>query len=489
MREQLKRLTAESAVYGLGQFGGRAVQLLLVPILTRALTPEAFGVSELVIGYSQTLLLIMVMGMDGALARFFYQEPDRESRIRMVSSSLIFRLATSSALAIILALLSGPLAGTLMSGEAYRKYLLLGAVTLPFTLLVMFGNDVLRVTFQPWKYITLNLTQTILVAGFSLYFVLVSKAGVVGVLYGRLLGDLISSVLALVLIRHSLAPTFSRASLERMLSYGLPAVPAAFGFAVIAGLDRFVLQRTQSLEEVAIYAVALKCFAVVTLAASAFQLAYGPFAFARAQTPEAPRLYARVFLGYLAVATLGALLVSAFAPEALAILVPARYAPAALPALWLSFAAVGLGAYTVASLGIGLALRTPLLAWCSGIGALVGLAAQFALTPRFGALGAAFATFVAYAAIAIVTYRVAQRVHPLPLRGGRAVVMVVAGLALALVAQRLVPGGLLGSTFKLMIAGAFVAGCLAFKVHRDAGAIAPGATAPTTIPGAGPRPT
>jgi len=37
MREALKRLTAESVVYGLGQVGGRAVQLLLVPILTRAL--------------------------------------------------------------------------------------------------------------------------------------------------------------------------------------------------------------------------------------------------------------------------------------------------------------------------------------------------------------------------------------------------------------------------------------------------------------------
>ncbi len=426
--------------------------------------------------------------MDGALARFFYQEPDREARVRMVSSSLAFRLATSTGLAVLLALLSGPLAGLLMSGEAYRKYLLLGAVTLPFTLLVMFGNDVLRVTFQPWKYIALNLTQTVLVAGFSLYFVLVREAGVVGVLYGRLLGDMISTVLALVLLRHSLAPAFSRASLARMLSYGIPAVPAAFGFAVIAGLDRFVLQRTQSLEEVAIYAVALKCFAVVSLAASAFQLAYGPFAFARAETPEAPRLYARVFLGYLAVATLGALVVAAFAPEALAFLVPSRYAAAALPAVWLCFAAVAFGAYTVASLGIGLALRTPLLAWCAGIGAIVALVAQFAFTPRFGAPGAAFATFAAYAATAIVTYGVAQRVHPLPLRGGRAVVLVSVGLGLAFVAQRLAPPGILGTAMKLAIAVAFAAGCIVFKVHRDAGAIAPGVAAPAPVPGTGPRP-
>ena len=51
MREALKRLTGESLVYGLGQVSGRAVQLLLVPVLTRALLPGQYGVSETLIAY------------------------------------------------------------------------------------------------------------------------------------------------------------------------------------------------------------------------------------------------------------------------------------------------------------------------------------------------------------------------------------------------------------------------------------------------------
>ena len=38
---------------------------------------------------------------------------------------------------------------------------LLDAVPGARTLLVLFANDVLRVTFQPWKFITLNVTQTL----------------------------------------------------------------------------------------------------------------------------------------------------------------------------------------------------------------------------------------------------------------------------------------------------------------------------------------
>src|SRR5258705_111207 len=61
MREHLKRLTGESAIYGVGQVSGRAVQLILVPVLTRALTPGAYGISELVFAYLQTAVLALVM--------------------------------------------------------------------------------------------------------------------------------------------------------------------------------------------------------------------------------------------------------------------------------------------------------------------------------------------------------------------------------------------------------------------------------------------
>src|SRR5262249_15418778 len=65
LRQQFQRLTGESLVYGLGQVSGRAVNLLLVPILTRVLLRQQYGVSELVTGYSASVLLVLVLGMDG----------------------------------------------------------------------------------------------------------------------------------------------------------------------------------------------------------------------------------------------------------------------------------------------------------------------------------------------------------------------------------------------------------------------------------------
>jgi len=371
LRESLQKLSGESLVYGIGQVSGRAVNLALVPILTRVLLRQQFGVSELVTGYSASVLLVLVFGMDAALARFFYQQADRAARVRMTSTSFAFRLTTGVAVSLVLALVAEPLAVGLTGSDAYTKYLRLGALTLPFTLTVLWCNDLLRVTFQPWKFVALNITQTAVVGGVTLFLVLGHSLGVAGVIYGKLCGDAIAALLGVVLCRHHIRPRFDREILRGMLQFGLPLVPAALAYGTIGSVDRWSLQRFASLDEVGIYAVALKFFAVVTLGVSAFQLAFMPFAFARAQDPEAPRLYARVLGLYVAVASAGALLVGLAAPLGIRLLATPEYAASARPALWLGFAAVAQGAYYVAALGINLSLRNALLGLSVGGAAVV----------------------------------------------------------------------------------------------------------------------
>lgn len=464
LREALRKLTGESVIYGLGQVGGRAVQVLLVPILTRALSRGEYGISELVFAYLQSTLLVLVLGMDAALARFFYQEPDRAARVRMVSSSFVFRLITGLTVGAALALASGPLAQHLMGGPAYHKYVLVGAAILPCTLLVLFCNDVLRVTFQPWKFIALNVMNTVLVAGIALTLVLGRHVGVVGVLYGKLAGDALTALAGLVLIRHALAPAFRREVLARMLRYGLPLVPTAFAYGMIGSVDRYVLQRTRSIEEVATYSLAVKFFAIVTMGVSAFQLAYFPFAFARAGRPEAPRLFARVLGLYVAVAAFGATVIGLFAPDVVHLLAPPAYAAAATPAAWLAFAAVAQGAYYVVSLGIGLALKTHWFSLSAVVAAAAALLANFALTPRFGPAGAGAATWCAYVVSAVACYLITQRVHPLPYRGIRAGLLFMLGVGITLALHGRT--GVTGVALKLAGLAAFAVAAIALELRR-----------------------
>ncbi|MCC6350606.1 MAG: oligosaccharide flippase family protein [Candidatus Eisenbacteria bacterium] len=471
VRESLARLSGDSLVYGFGQVSGKAVNLLLVPVLTRVLLPQQYGVSDLVISYSASALLVLVFGMDGALARFFYEQDGRASRVRMVSSSFLFRIVSGGAVALALAAFATPLAERVLGGVVYAKYLRIGAATLPFTLLALFANDVLRVTFQPWKFIALNVTQTLLVGGLTLWLVLAKDLGVAGVLYGKLFGDAAAALAGLVLCRHSLRPVFDRALLRRMLSYGLPLVPVSLAYAVIGFVDRETLQRTASLDAVGVYAVAMKFFAVITLGVSAFNLAFGPFAYAKANEADAPKLYARVLALYVGLASLGALVTGLFAPLIVSLLATKDYASAARPAMWLAFAAVAQGAYSVAALGINLSLRTPLLGGAAGAAALVAIGANQALVPRLGAEGAAIATFLAHATSTVLVYLIAQRVRPMPYRGARLGVLFAAALLAGLAAVRWAPPGPAGVALKAGAVLAWAGLAVVFEVWKDRGAV------------------
>ncbi|HTR97948.1 MAG TPA: oligosaccharide flippase family protein [Candidatus Acidoferrales bacterium] len=471
VRDSLKRLSGDSLVYGLGQVGGKAVNLLLVPVLTRVLVPQQYGVADLVVAYSASALLVLVFGMDSALARFFYEQENREQRIRMASTSLAWRLMTGGTVALLLATFARPLAGRLLGGEVYAKYLRIGALSLPFTLVALYANDVLRVTFQPWKFIALNVAQTLLVGGLTLWFVLARHLGVAGALYGKLIGDGLAAALGLVLCRHSLRPRFSRTLLRQMLAFGLPLVPVSVAYGIIGFVDREALQRTASLETVGVYGVAMKFFAVITMGVQAFNLAFGPFAYARARDADAPRLYARVFAIYLGGALFGALVVGLFAPGIVSVLATPRYAAAAAPALWLAFAAVAQGAYSVAVLGLTLSLRTSLLGWIAGAAALVAIVANQVLTPRLGAEGAALSTFLAHATSCVLAYVVAQRVRPFPYRGMRLAALAAAALALGAGAMRLAPAGMAGVAVRLGAVLAFALLAAALQIWKDRGAV------------------
>jgi O-antigen/teichoic acid export membrane protein len=248
-------------------------------------------------------------------------------------------------------------------------------------------------------------------------------------------------------------------------------VPVAFAYGVIGSVDRWSLQRYASLDEVGTYALAMKFFAVVTMGVSAFQLAFMPFAFARAKDPDAPKLYARVLGLYVAIASAGALACAVIAPLAIRLLATGDYAASAQPALWLCFAAVAQGAYYVAALGINLSLRNHWLGVSAGGAALVAALANTLLVPRLGAEGAAAATFAAHTASAVLTYTIAQRLHPLPYRGARLVTLFVSGVLLGAVTVHASPHGAAGVAVRFAAVVAFA--LLAWKsdVWKDAGSV------------------
>ena len=99
----------------------------------------------------------------------------------------------------------------------------------------------------------------------------------------------------------------------------------------------------------------------------------------------------------------------------------------------LSFAAAAFAGYIVVSIGVGRSRRTQFNWVVSGAAAIVNVALNLVLIPRYGMMGAAVATVAAYIVLFAGMALRAQRLYPVPYQWRRVVVAaaVAVGLTVA----------------------------------------------------------
>ena len=94
-------------------------------------------------------------------------------------------------------------------------------------------------------------------------------------------------------------------------------------------------------------------------------------------------------------------------------------------------------AYNVMTIGTGRAKQTHLNWLVTGLGAIVNIALNFALIPRYGMMGAAAATLVAYVVMFIgITLR-SQQVFPVPYQWRRILRVVASAVGLTVLGKSL----------------------------------------------------
>ena len=69
-RSILKRLLSGSLNYGFASVSAKVVGFLLIPVYTKYLTPEDYGIVELTSTLSVFLIVLYRMGLPGSISRF-----------------------------------------------------------------------------------------------------------------------------------------------------------------------------------------------------------------------------------------------------------------------------------------------------------------------------------------------------------------------------------------------------------------------------------
>lgn len=423
-----KNLFKQTLIYGLATVLPRIISFLLNPLYIYYLEDKSqMGIVSVLFSYLVFCNVFLSYGMETAFFRFFNKETDKN---KVISTSTISLFWSTLGFLVLALLFRNTLAHATGFAVEYITYALW---IVAFDALAIIPFSKLRAERKPMQYAVIkigNVSLQILLSVFFLAFLpqwaKSDPSGFLATLYypnfqiGYIfIANLIASLATfLVLIPNytQIRWQFDFVLWKQMMRYGYPILFAGIAFAINEHFDKILLDWFHvPLADIGAYSACYKIGMFMVLFRTAYSLGIEPFFFSHAGNENAPQTYATITKYFVIFGSFISLAVIAFIDLLKQPLVPnAAYWDAIKVVPLIVFANFFLGIYTNLSVWYKLIDKTLFGAYISFVGALVTLALNYLLIPKYSYYGSALATIAAYGSMMIISYQLGKKKYPIP---------------------------------------------------------------------------
>jgi O-antigen/teichoic acid export membrane protein len=401
-------------VYLLGNFLNRLAGLFLIPVYTKFLSPEEFGVYALIVVVTDLIAGALGLGVGNALARVYLGYAKEQDRRRVISTTLL----AFCAIGVVFLLMSWPFANAvghrLFGDDAHTTPILLALAGLVFATLSTVQLDYYRVRKESGTFLWLSLAKSALMLVLNIAFVIGLGLGVSGIFLGTLLAFAPLSLVLLLVILRQAGLGFSLPMLRELLRLGSPIVPAVLFDAAGTFIERYLLNLYMSTAHVGFYALGARLAQLIRMfVTQPFNQIYVVRRFETFGDAETQVQLSEVFLYFMILITSAGLGLSLMAPEIITVISTPAYMPAAqvIPflALGICFNAIWMSHWEV---GVVQVKRTGVVPLVSAACLLIGAGLAAVLIRRFGLVGAGIAMMAMHLSRMILMAIISKRLCP-----------------------------------------------------------------------------
>jgi O-antigen/teichoic acid export membrane protein len=413
---ELNIAVKQSFVWGIGGVLIKAASFVMLPLYTHYLAPREYGIWELLDLLMSLLGMLLNIGLTTAVLKYYAAAETSEDRRRVISTSFVFALLTGSivftigcaVIPVATHALFGPGVSSLYLFLSFGFAVMAYVAAVPYTLMRAQNRAELLVSYDT--------VGMVVMLALNIYFVVVLKLGVLGVLLSPLLVGTVKTIVLFYWTRHDIGLSIDPKRLRQLLVFGGPLVLSNLTMFALNFSDRFFLREFRSLEAVGIYAVGYKFgYMLNFLVIQPFNMMWQARMFVIHKQDDHQRIFRHMFVLYSLVLIGVGLGLALFGSTAIQILVDQRYvgATAIIPIVTLAYVFLGVGYFLQA--GMFLASRTMLIGIVSAAAGIGNLILNYVLIRSFGMAGAAWATLLGFLILAVGSYIFSQRVCPLSL--------------------------------------------------------------------------
>jgi O-antigen/teichoic acid export membrane protein len=409
-----RKLLGSAATYTVANLLSSVVPVLLVPVLTRLLSPHDYGIVAVFNAAAAFLGVVIGLGVPG-LVPIEYHRLARADVGRLVSACLAIA-ATSLGVVLVATLLVWPRLAAAATVPVGWMLLASGLAGLQFV--VALRLSVLQAQKLSSRYAVLQLGQSVASAVLSIALI----AGLQLAWRGRILGIALASALLAAtslyglwrdgLLAHGATAPFVR----KAGRYGLTLLPHVAGALSMAWADQVVVAARMGTRAAGLFSVALAVAAMIKVVTIALNRAWAPWLYEHLPNLDAGerlRVARYTWLYFVSVAV-GSAAFGAAAPFAMTWLVGPQFAESGRYVLVLALGFGFGGMYFAVTNYVFHAGATARLAAVTSSAGALNLGLSWWLIGRFGLAGAGYAFVLAQAVLFLGTWRLAQAVCPMP---------------------------------------------------------------------------
>ena len=450
MANPLEQLAGQTMIYGLSTILARIINFLFVPIYTRLLTPESYGVVTEFMAYIAVLQVVLVLGLETGCFRFANKEGVEPKKV--YSNAFVTVFCISATFLALMIAFAGPISSAL-GYEGYSSCVMYmgGILALDSVTAILFAklrqeNKSLKFAiFKTAKIITETAANLVLFLWFPKYCLQIASAQGVEVssltssdvwllnfipatpdfsyvIFAIFLSCIVCGLLFIpdyLKLSYRLEPKL----LKQMLIYSLPLMVAALPGIMNDFLDRILFRYFDSdpekwRDQLGLYQAAVKLAVIMNLFIQMFRYAAEPFFFRRSRDKDSTTLYASVqeyFTAFCGLVFLGVILYI----DIIALILGPNFREAVgiVPIMLLSYMVLGM-LFNV-SMWYKLSGKTNMAIWITLAGLAVTAVVIILFMPKFSYWAAAYGHLASYIVMFIISAALGTKYYPIPYRWGR----------------------------------------------------------------------
>lgn len=416
----MKKLLSETIIYGIGAILPRVITFLLNPYYIDQIDRSEYAQFTNLYAWIAFINIILTFGFETSFFRF---SADKNTEKKVFNTSFWFLFSTAGIFLLSVLLFNTPIAEQ-MGYAQHSEFIRWFAWIAFFDTICVIPLAWLRFNNKPIHYSSVRvlqiLIQTLIVLALF-NFIPKETSDLLGAttkvsfpFFSNLIGSLAGFFLLLPIIL-KVRFYFSKKLFVKMVKYSFPVMIAGLGFMINENFDKLTQFYMIPKSDAGAYGGCYKLAVLMTLFVTAYRMGVEPYFFKQMNNENAKIKYAKITEYFTLFASVVAMGIIANISWLKLLFIPQESFWVAIDIIPIIIIAnLCFGIYYNLSTWYKITDRTIMGTYISWFGAIITIILNFFLLEKFGLMVSAWATFIAYFSMMVLSYFLGQKYYPIP---------------------------------------------------------------------------